>query len=270
MKKIFDIVRAARNIYGDNIVLMVGNIANPLTYERYADVGVDFIRIGIGGGFGCLSTSNLGIHMPMASLVNSIANMKKLLSETKVKVCGDNGSACGWKLKYKKLPKIVADGGVRNYSDIIKALALGADYVMVGSVFAKMLESAAQKTCNSEDWFSLPLDTQLSDLTDFRFDNVGWHAKYNNKEIYLGDISAKFYGMASKEGQVALNGVKTKTSEGIKKTLLVMYTIRGWCENFMDYLRSAMSYVGVRTIDEFRENATTIVNSQNAVMAVNK
>ena len=95
-------------------------------------------------------------------------------------------------------------------------------------------------------------------------------AKYNCKEIYLGDIKATFYGMASREGQIALNGAKTKTSEGIKKTLPVLYTMHGWSTNFMDYLRSAMSYLGVKDLNGFRDYANVIINSQNAVSAVNK
>lgn len=50
MQKSYDLVRAAKNIYGDNITIMVGNIANPRTYEEYARVGADYIRIGIGSG----------------------------------------------------------------------------------------------------------------------------------------------------------------------------------------------------------------------------
>ena len=71
---------------------------------------------------GCLSTSNTGIHYPIASLINDIVQIRDEISS-----------------KYDKLPKIIADGGIRNYSDAIKALALGSDYVMIGSVFAKML-----------------------------------------------------------------------------------------------------------------------------------
>lgn len=259
MRKIFDLVRASRNIYGDNIVLMVGNIANPETYRAYADIGVDYVRCGIGSGFGCLSTSNTGTHMPMASLIDKIAFIKRKY-----------GNGDGFGNKPKKMPKIVADGGIRNYSDAIKALALGADYVMVGSVFSKMLESAAVKTCNSEEWYKLPIEVGLNDLTNINKRNNAWYGTYNGKEIFLGDIKATFYGMASREGQIALSGSKTKTSEGIKKTLSVDYTMHGWCENFRDYLRSAMSYVGVRTIDEFKEMTTTIVNSPNAIDAVNK
>jgi len=253
MSKSIDLVRAAKNIYGDNIIIMVGNIANPKTYAEYARVGADYIRIGIGSGCGCLSSSNTGVHMPMATLIDETVEVKKSL-----------------KGEYKKLPKIIADGGIRNYRDIIKALALGADYVMIGSVFAKMLESAAPKTANSDEWLKLPIEIELEDLTDFTFDNVGWKAKYNGKKIFLGDIRATFYGMASREGQIALNGAKTKTSEGIKKTLPVLYTMHGWSTNFMDYLRSAMSYLGVKDLNGVRDYANVIINSQNAVSAVNK
>ena len=253
MSKSIDLVRAAKNIYGDNIIIMVGNIANPKTYVEYARVGADYIRIGIGSGCGCLSSSNTGIHMPMATLIDETVEIKKSLED-----------------EYKKLPKIIADGGIRNYRDIIKALALGADYVMIGSVFAKMLESAAPKSAYSDEWLKLPIEIELEDLTDFTFDNVGWRAKYNGKEIFLGDIRATFYGMASREGQIALNGAKTKTSEGIKKTLPVLYTMHGWSTNFMDYLRSAMSYLGVKDLNGVRDYANVIINSQNAVSAVNK
>lgn len=249
MRKIIDLVKCAKSIYGHKIVIMVGNIANPNTFERLSKAGADYIRCGIGSGCGCLSTSNTGIHMPMVSLIDEIATLKR---------------------DYNLKAKIVADGGIRNYSDIIKALALGADYVMVGSIFAKMLESSATKTCNSEEWLSLPLTTELKDLTNIHKEETGWFGDFNGKKTYLGEIMATFYGMASKEGQIALNGSKTKTSEGIKKILLVECTMHSWCNNFIDYLRSAMSYVGSKTLDEFKDMSTVIVNSPNAVSAVNK
>lgn len=259
MMKSVDLVRSAKNIYGDNIIIMVGNIANPKTYAEYARVGADYIRIGIGSGCGCLSSSNTGIHMPMATLIDETVEVKKSLENKWF-----NG-------EFKKLPKIIADGGIRNYRDIIKALALGADYVMIGSVFARMLESSAPKRCNSVDFVTdVPVGVVLTDLSEFAKKEDGWYGKYNGNEVFLGEIFANFYGMASREGQIALNGAKTKTSEGIAKKLSVDYTMHGWTKNFMDYLRSAMSYLGVKDLNGFRDYANVIINSQNAVSAVNK
>jgi hypothetical protein len=98
-----------------------------------------------------------------------------------------------------------------------------------------------------------------------------WYLKSGKKEDhFLGEISATFYGMASREGQIAMNGSKTKTSEGVSKVILIRYTMAGWVENFKDYLRSAMSYVGAKNLRQFRELAKLIVNSKNAVSVVNK
>ena len=248
MRIIFDLARKAKRIYGDNLILMGGNIANPRTYEEYAKSGFDFVRVGIGTGCGCISSSNTAIHVPPASLINDIAKLKREIEDD-----------------YRTLPCIIADGGIRNYRDCIKALALGADYVMVGSVFAKMLESAAPKTCNSE------YNGDIKNYQNIYRENNAWYLKKDGDEsVFLGDISAIFYGMASREGQIALNGAKTKTSEGIKKTLNVTYTMKGWVTNFTDYLRSAMSYVGVKDLHGLRNSATIVINSENAINAVNK
>ena len=271
MSIIFDLAKKAKSIYGDDLMLMGGNIANPMTYELYAEAGFWGVRVSIGTGSGCLSSSNTSIHVPIATLINDMSNVRNNIHG-----------------KYDKIPHIIADGGIRNYRDVIKALALGADYVMVGSVFAKMLESAASKGMIrgvSDRGKKIQLRFPIERYRDFSFRNDCWYAKYTNEfieelktkgrdaekdeEKAIGEINATFYGMASREGQIALNGAKTKTSEGLKKTLKVEYTMSGWVNNFTDYLRSAMSYVGVNTLDDFRKQAVLVVNSENAINAVN-
>ena len=104
-----------RKKFGDSLVLMGGNIANPLTFLKYEAAGFDYVRCGIGGGNSCLTSTQTAIHTPMASLLSEINEVKGNNSHTKV----------------------VADGGISGYSDIIKCLALGADYVMMGRIFTK-------------------------------------------------------------------------------------------------------------------------------------
>lgn len=255
ISKLYELVRASKRVYGDSIKIMVGNIANPDTYRICVESRVDYVRCSIGTGAGCLSSSNVAIHYPIASLISEIAAIKNEL--------------IGRGADKDMLTKIIADGGIRNYSDVIKSLALGADYVMVGSVFAKMLESAAPKNANSDEWYSLPITTRLGDLTDFTLGKGGWKAKYDGKEIFLGDISATFYGMASRAGQIAMKGKKVHTSEGIERILPVTYTIGSWVENMVDYLRSAMSYTNSRTLDDFR-NSDVVLVSRNTCDSVNK
>lgn len=114
----FKIGRDLRNHFGDSLRLMGGNIANPETYMHYEVSGFDFVRVSVGSGSGCLSSTQTAIHYPMASLLDDI-------NERYIK--GYKNRRC----------RIIADGGMTGYSDIIKALALGADYVMAGLIFAK-------------------------------------------------------------------------------------------------------------------------------------
>ena len=268
MSKILDVSRRAKNLYGDKITIMAGNIANPQTYIQYAEAGIDYCRCGIGGGNCCITATQLGIFCPMATLISDIYNIKKfLLSQGK-----------------KNLPKIVADGGVRNYDDIIKALALGADYVMCGSIFSKMMESSAPKFLwkDSKARLRFPIER----YKNLKFDGNNWVGNYtdeflaeleskgvkkdDNAQIVIGKVKSMYYGMASERGQIALNGSKTKTSEGNMKLLDVTYTMHGWSTNFKDYLRSAMSYIGCTRINDIAECSEVIINSKNASESINK
>ena len=124
MEDIFKNVRTAKGFYSDDLKIMIGNIANPETYNMACHCGVDYVRISVGTGYACTTATNLGIYYPMASLID------------KCKACSKS---------YKNPTKIIADGGIHNYRDIIKSLALGADYVMLGKMFAEL------KDINSEN-----------------------------------------------------------------------------------------------------------------------
>ena len=220
-----------KNRKDKNHVLMVGNIANPKTYKQLAKIGVDYVRVGIGGGSGCLTSANTGVHFPMASLIHECYQYKK-------------------KGGYKT--KIVADGGFKNYDDIIKAIMLGADYVMLGGILNKCLES-----CSTTKLFGISLSTRLSERIWY---NHKWLRKYLKKS---------FRGMSTKEVQKKWGRENLKTSEGIVKTNPVEYTLGQWTENFKDYLKSAMSYTNSKTLDEFRESEFVFI-TQNSLNRFHK
>ena len=76
--------------------------------------------------------------------------------------------------------------------------------------------------------------------------------------------------MSTKEVQKSLGKTDLKTSEGISKMQPVEYTLGGWCENFRDYLRSAMSYTDCLTIGEFIGKVRFNQISKNSLDRFNK
>ena len=173
----------------------------------------------------------------MASLIHEIFLEKTRISKLKKRRRGSN------------LPAIVADGGMKDFSDIIKSLALGADYVMVGSIFNKALESAA-----SNYLWKIKINKSL--------------ATYLFKRNY--PIMKHFRGMSTKEAQKAMGKTTFKTSEGVVRFRKVEYYLSGWVENFEHYLRNAMSYNNAKTLEDFKGNNEICKISKNAYDRFNK
>lgn len=72
MRKLIDLCKSVKQKYGGHVILMAGNIANPDTYIDYALAGIDFVRVGIGGGSVCTTSANGGVHYAMASLLKRL------------------------------------------------------------------------------------------------------------------------------------------------------------------------------------------------------
>lgn len=233
MQKLYDTAKKIKQTYEDKIELMIGNIANPDTYKKYCEIGVDYIRVGIGGGSACTTSANVSIHYPMASLISECAYFKS---------------------SFENPTKIVADGGFRNFSDIIKALALGADYVMLGGIFNKCLDSCGE--------------TFMKD-SQSQYYQVDFLKAMNAFDAGV-DVYKYYRGMSTKEVQKSWNRSELKTGEGITKYNKVEYTLEGWCENFTDYLKSAMSYCDSRNLNEFIGEVRYEIISQNSFMRFNK
>lgn len=246
MKKILEDAMRAK-LKHPKVIIMAGNIANPRTIIEYCAAGIDYARVGIGGGSGCITTSNTSIGAPMASLIND------------TRLCVD-------KCPFKHKTKIIADGGIRGYGDVIKALALGADYVMVGGLLAGCLEAEGDLVEN----FGTDKESYI------RRDNIELLKYENGKfidripEDHIVKLYRPFYGMASKKGQTDISGCSTKTSEGIEKIVPVTITIPGWVKNMESYLRSSMSYMGITSIDDMYEESDVRIVSPQAAEAINK
>lgn len=243
MKKLFDLVEKAKSKWGDKIQLMVGNVAHPYTYKLLSEAGADYCRVGIGNGGACTTSANVCINYPNGSLITECAELKVNLN-----------LSC----------KIIADGGMKNYSDIIKSLALGADYVMVGSIFNKALESAG-KTYYKGDSLRMSHNGELVSINDGK---VFIQYLPETRNYFLIDnlpLYKEYYGMSTKKAQMEMGKEKLRTAEGIIKEQKVEYTLDKWCENFIDYLTSTMSYCGYSTLEKYIGNADYIFITQNAL-----
>ena len=234
MENVYQLAKSAKIRYEDELVLMVGNVANPDTYCRFTNINVDYVRVGIGNGAGCLTTQQTGIGYPMASLIME---------------CVKYANAYGGCSKSKT--KMVADGGFQKYSDVIKALALGADYVMLGSIFNKALESAGETNYGDELINQYSLDA----------------LKMFNADMELTKV---FRGMSTKEVQRDWGKEKLTTSEGVVRRHKVKYTLAQWVDNFEDYLKSAMSYTDKKTLPEFIGKVDYNFISENSLKRFSK
>lgn len=218
MSRIFDLIKELKGIK-PNIKIIVGNIANHKTYANYGDLDVWGVRCSIGSGQACLTSQQSRVGSSLPQLVHECAKIKK-----------ENG--------YKT--HIIMDGGMKNYSDIIMALAFGADIVMCGGIFNQALEACG--------------DTYFCGI------------KVNGIKYWLYDmgfkLKRKFRGMSTKEVQKLWGREEIKTSEGIStKDICVNYTLGQWVENFEHYLRNAMSYTNSYTLSEFSESEKMLVST---------
>ena len=285
---------------------MAGNIANPQTYREYCEAGIDYVRCSIGSGSCCTTASNTSVHYPIASLIDEINTIKSN------RISNNQFTT-----------KVIADGGIRNFSDVVKALALGADYVMVGGLFSSFIESAGKivdgncfinldnidkyerdikiinqefdndyllnkiiikgplsvndkydiyDNCDGVETFKVLLGNNLIQYF-YIFDiyNHNLHEAIKRSIVDLYKFKKQMYGMSTKTAQRLIKSdVPLKTAEGIEKTIDVKYTMKQWTENMIDYLKSAMSYCGSRTLIDFIGKQELIVQSSSEIFAVNK
>ena len=252
MSKLHYLIHDAKVKYkwSNRFKIMAGNIANPMTYYELAKAGADFVRLSVGSGSGCATSTLVGVHYPIVSLIDETYKIKKKLEH-----------AGEW------TPMIIADGGIRDYDDVNKALVSGSDYVMIGGLFSKLVESAAPTFYYDKDGASIHVINPFEHKIDACPDGT-----FNIDEEYIVDNLHKvFYGMASRRGQEDIQGKKTKTSEGVEKVFDCTTNLRKWSENMLTFMQSAMSYTNCMCLGEFNpENIDCCVISNQTQESINK
>ena len=182
-----------RKVFGNSVHIMAGNVATGEGACALAEWGADSVRVGVGGGSICSTRLVSGHGVPTFQTVMD---------------CVEAGCP---------IP-IIADGGMKTSGDIVKALAAGADFVMLGSMLAGTDQSPGQV-----------------------FDN-------GNKRYKV------YRGMASSEAQVNWRG-KTSTPEGISTTIPYKGDVNSILEDLKGGIQSGMSYSGARSIRELQTKA---------------
>ena len=234
LQNLYHTCKKLKKMFKNKIEIMTGNVAAPKIYKYYADNGIDWMRVGIGLGSRCTTACNVSIYYPPASLLDELHREKLIYAKE------NNGKAP---------TKIILDGGITNFDEIQKALALGADAVMSGYIFAM-----AEEACG-EVGYAKSMDQFAK-------------GDYISKEVYdklegeeKKDYSPfrDYYGMSTKKAQNIVNGKATRTAEGISKPVPVKYPVSKWVDNMQSYLRSAMTYTNSGNLKEFQENTQLII-----------
>lgn len=230
---------------GLRVNIMVGNVARPDTYRYLCGASVDFVRLGIGSGNVCTTSVQTGVHYPMASLIAECHEIRCTVGER----------AC---------PKIVADGGFQRIDQCIKALALGADFVMLGQIIAKSNEACGKEYRKAH--YKLGRGTRFipkeeADAIE-RNENQGnvnnyIYSSQEEQPIFIEpETYREYYGMSTYRAQREFSSgtAELKHSEGLETYVTVDYHLSEWISDFAHALRSAMSYTGCSKLEEFIQN----------------
>jgi GMP reductase len=232
MESVYNISKFLKDKYGEQLILMVGNIANPKTVKLYADIGVDYLKMGIGTGSACRTSSKTAIHYPPASLL--LDSLPYTSSN------------------HEKSIKLIADGGIKNFAHANLALSCGADYVMMGGMFAKTYEACSYNN------------------KKYVYNEYNFIEEISNRVDFTG-LYNLYRGMSTVEVQNDQHKKNIRPSEGLIKYVAIEYYLKDFVKDLEFSLRSAMSYVGNSNLEDFiTEGYKYIIRiSPNAKLAIN-
>ena len=187
--------------FNNNVPVCVGNIATGGAALKLYNEGADILKVGIGPGSICTTRMIAGIGVPQ---ITAILQVKKIMKNKKV--------------------KIISDGGIKFSGDLVKAIAAGADAIMMGSIFAGTEESPGKKF------------------------------KYKNK-LYksyrgMGSIGAMSAGSSNRYFQKNHKDKSKFVPEGVEARVAFKGPVDKIIYQLQGGLRSSMGYIGAKKIEE--------------------
>ena len=261
MSALYEACNKLKAALGDNVVIMTGNVANPEAYQFYVNNGIKYMRTTIGSGSRCTTRCNVGVGYPAATLIDELRMHKEAWLRSNVRTGQE-----------REATEIIVDGGISNFDDIQKCIALGAFCVMSGRVFAKAEEACDQIVYLQPDNLNMadaiPQDEYLEKMYELKRRSDNLESDENEYWIAYKKLGRRkpyrlYYGMSTKHAQKLTGGSGKTTAEGIEKPILVEYPIEKWADNMASFMRSCMSYTGFKTIDEMRKDCELIINASS-------
>lgn len=186
-----------------NLQLIAGNIVTKEAALELVACGVDAVKVGIGAGAICTTRIIAGVGVPQISAVIQVSEA----------------------LKGKKIP-VIADGGIKQTGDVAKAIAAGADTVMMGRMFAGCEEAPGEKVLFEGRTFKL-----------FRG---------------MGSLSAMKKGSSDRYFQDPEEDIKKLVPEGIEGRVPYIGSLADSIYQFIGGLRASMGYCGAKNINEMK------------------
>jgi IMP dehydrogenase len=198
-----------------NLQVIAGNVGTAAGATALADAGADAVKIGIGPGSICTTRIVAGTGVPQLTAIIEAANA----------------------LKQRNIP-VIADGGIRYTGDMVKALAAGANVVMMGSIFAGTEES--------------PGETIIYEGRKFK--------QYRG----MGSLGAMVQGSGDRYFQDVEDDIKKYVPEGIEGRIAYKGFLHEVVYQFTGGLRAGMGYCGAGNIEQLQQS--TFVKITNAGM----